>query len=156
MLETQISVIFSKIEGECLIEPGEPVIIGKQRIEVNTRITSVELKKDVHSAQERVLIKFIFTCRYPISIGLIRLSGRVLYFDTPEKMKEIVEKWSKDHRLPQFIEPILLNAIMARATVETVGLSRILQIPPPIPLPGVHPKPPQQRKPGKADFSYFI
>lgn len=152
----QISVIFSKIEGECLIEHGEPVRKGKQRIEVNTRITGVELRKDAHSAQEKVLIKFIFTCRYPVSIGLIRLAGRVLYSDTPEKMNEMIEKWRENHRLSQSIEPILLNAIMGRATVETVGLSRILQIPPPIPLPSVHPKPPQQRKPGKADFSYFI
>jgi hypothetical protein len=152
----QVSVVFSKIEGECELEHGEPVRLGKQRIEVNTRITNIELKRDTHLAQDIVLIKFIFTCRDPISIGIIRLGGRVLYFDTQEKMNEIVEKWHVDHRLPQSIEPILLNAILSRATVETVGLSRILQIPPPIPLPSVQSEPPQQGKPGKADFSYFL
>jgi hypothetical protein len=114
------------------------------------------MKKGVHSTQEKVLIKFIFTCRYPISIGLIRLSGWILYYDTKEIMNELIEKWDTDHRIPQSIEPIILNAIMGRSTVETVGLSRILQIPPPIPLPSIHPMPQQQRKPGKADFSYFI
>ncbi len=156
MVEIQISVVFNKIEGECELEHGEPIILGKQRIEVNTRITNVELKRDTHIAQDIVLIKFIFTCRYPISIGLIRLGGRVIYLDAQEKMNDIVEKWHVDHRIPQSIEPILLNAILNRATVETVGLSRILQIPPPIPLPTVQSEPPQRGKTGKADFSYFL
>jgi len=152
---TRITAIFEKVEAERLFEPGEPIQLSGQRIEVNTRIENVELRKLPPPLGTQVAIHFVFTCRYPASIGLIRLIGHAFYLDTPSKMREAVETWRKRHRLPEQIEPYVINTILGRATVEAVGLSKILQIPPPIPLPGFTPKA-TRKKPGDTDFSHYV
>jgi hypothetical protein len=156
VVRMEVSVTFEKVEAERLLEPAELVRLTGERIEVNTRVDSVELKQRPSRPDSNVVIKFVFTCRYPASIGLIRLTGQAFYSDAPETMKVAVETWQKSHRLPESIEPAVLNTIMGRATLEAISLSRILQIPPPIPLPGVPTNPPLRRKPGKADFSHYV
>jgi len=156
VVRMEVSVTFEKVEAERLLEPAELVRLTGERIEVNTRVDSVELKQRPSRPDSNVVIKFVFTCRYPASIGLIRLTGQAFYSDAPETMDVAVETWQKSRRLPESIEPAVLNTIMARATLEAISLSRILQIPPPIPLPGVPTNPPQRRKPGKADFSHYV
>lgn len=152
----EVSVTFEKVEAERLLEPAELVRLTSERIEVNTRIDSVELKQRPSRPDSNVVIKFVFTCRYPASIGLIRLTGQAFYSDTADAMKAAVATWQKNHRLPESIEPSVLNTIMARSTLEAISLSRILQIPPPIPLPGVPTNPLQRRRPGRTDFSHYV
>jgi hypothetical protein len=156
VVRMEVSINFEKVEAERLLEPAELVRVTGERIEVNTRIDSVELRQRPSRPDSNVAIKFVFTCRYPASIGLIRLTGQAFYSDAPEAMNVAVATWHKNRRLPESIESSVLNAIMARATLEAISLSRILQIPPPIPLPGVPTNPPLRKKPGKADFSHYV
>ena len=152
----QVTIFFQKIEAERLLEPAEPIKPGGQRIEVNTRIEQVEKRKVPILPNYQAFIKFIFTCRYPSSIGLIRLTGYVIHSDTPDNIDHLIDTWRKSHRLPESVEAMILNGILGRSTVEAVGLSKILQIPPPIPLPGIPRKAMKRKEPGKADFSHYI
>ncbi|MBI2208086.1 hypothetical protein HYU50_01170 [Candidatus Woesearchaeota archaeon] len=131
---TIVSFNFTKIEAEKK-EAGK----GKININNNVAITDVG-EKDLSLGNEKQKVlsfTFEFTSTYEPKIGLIRLVGDVLYMDDSKKVKQILDDWKKDKKLPKDIMTGILNTILNRSNVQALILSQDVNLPPPILLPKV-------------------
>src|SRR3989338_7332504 len=131
---TIISFNFTKIEAEKK-ETGK----GKINISNNVAITDVG-EKDLSLGNEKQKVlsfTFEFTSKYEPNVGSIKLVGDVLYMDESKKVKQILDDWKKDKKLPKEIMAGILNTILNRSNVQALILSQDVNLPPPILLPKV-------------------
>ena len=114
---------------------------AKGKIDINNNVSVKEAKEDSFSMgkDRQSIIKFIFefTSKYEPSIGTILFEGEVLYLDEPKKIKEILNSWKKDKKIPSEIMANLLNTILTKCNVQALILSQEINLPPPIPMPRV-------------------
>jgi len=131
---TVVSFNFSKIEAE-------KKEVGKGNVNINNNVTieNVEEKDlSLGSQKQKVLnFTFKFTSKYDPDIGNINLSGNVLYMEDSKKVKEILDEWKKNKKLPKDIMTKILNVVLNKSNVEALVLSDHVNLPPPIPLPKV-------------------
>ena len=135
---TIVSFNFTKIEAEKK-ESGK----GKININNNVTIENVEEKNLSLGNQKQKVVSFIFefTSKYTPNAGNIKLVGNVLYMEDSKKVKEIIDGWKKDKKLPKDIMTKILNVILNKSNVQALILSDHVNLPPPIPLPKVQAKP---------------
>ena len=134
-----VSVSISYISAERFWDYGKPAPSGLH-ISTNVNIVGVELK------DEKLSVPFVVAIGYTPSIAQISLKGRAILSGKPDELKKIQDDYKKQHAPP----PQLLRSITNVSLVEATVLSRSLNIPPPIPLPG----PPKPPKPGEERPSY--
>ena len=124
-----MSVSISYISAERLWEYGKPAPAGVH-ISTNVNIVGVE------SNDEKLSVPFVVTIGYTPSIAQISFKGQAILSGKPEELEKIQDSYKKQHTPP----PQLLRSITNVSLIEATVLSRSLNIPPPIPLPGL-PKP---------------
>ncbi len=115
------------------------------QIATNINIVSMERKND-----GSVEVPFVLTIVYNPSIAQISLKGTAyVNGDKPEIDKMITDY--EDKRPPP---PVVVQSISNVVFIESVMISRTLNIPPPIPLPQIG-EPPKQPsgKPSERDYS---
>ena len=66
--------------------------------------------------------------------------------DDSKSVKEILDGWKKDKRLPKETMTNVLNTILGKCNVEALILSERINLPPPIPLPKVQVGQPPEKK----------
>lgn len=132
---TVVSFNFTKIKAE-----KKETIKGKININNNVTIQNVEEKDlSLGNQKQKVLsFTFEFTSKYGPDIGAIQLVGNVLYMEDSKKVKEILDGWKKDKKLPKEVMTPILNTILNKSNVQALILSDHVNLPPPIPLPKVH------------------
>ncbi|MCH8003821.1 MAG: hypothetical protein IH934_04260 [Nanoarchaeota archaeon] len=133
---TIIGFNFTKIEAE-----KKELIKGKININNNLAIKNVEEKKlSLSNEKQKVLsFTFEFTAKYDPNVGSISFTGNVLSMDDSKKVKEILDGWKKDKKLPKEFMPNILNTIMSKCNIQALILSEQINLPPPIPLPKLAP-----------------
>ncbi len=99
------------------------------RIDHNSQITQVQ-NKDANNA----IIDFQYTASYG-AVGVIKLEGVLVYENNDAK--DITDKWSDTHKLPNEIASKIHTTVMHFCVPEAVGIAKNLRLPPPIPLPQV-------------------
>ncbi len=124
-----MSVSISYISAERFWEYGKPTPAGVH-ISTNVNIVGVESK------DEKLSVPFVVTIGYTPSIAQISFKGQAILSGKPEELEKIQDSYKKQHTPP----PQLLRSITNVSLIEATVLSRSLNIPPPIPLPGL-PKP---------------
>ncbi|MAE42900.1 hypothetical protein CMO93_03950 [Candidatus Woesearchaeota archaeon] len=131
---TIVSFNFTKIEAEKK-DPAK----GKININNNVTIENVEEKDlSLGNQKQKVLnFTFEFTSKYDPDAGNIKLIGSVLYMEDAKKVKEILDGWKKDKKLPKDIMTRILNVVLNKSNVQALILSEQVGLPPPIPLPKV-------------------
>ena len=80
---------------------------------------------------------FEFVANYEPKLGVMSMNGFLTFFDKPEKIKEIVDGWKKDKKVPKDIMSTVLNTVLSRCNVEALIFAREVNLPPPIPLPKI-------------------
>jgi hypothetical protein len=138
---TIVGFNFTKISIE---RKGEP----KGRVDINNNISI----KDVVAAnfglgktkEKGVRISYEFTSNYNPDIAEILIAGDVLFIG--EENDEILKGWKKDKKMPKEIMQDLLNTIMMRCSVESMILTKDLNLPPPIPFPRLQESTPDKGK----------
>jgi len=135
---TIVSFNFTKIEAE-----KKEVSKGKINISNNVTIEKVEEKDlSLGSQKQKVLnFTFQFTSKYSPDAGNIKLVGNVLYMEDSKKVKEVLDDWKKDKKLPKDIMTKVLNVVLNKSNVQALILSDHVNLPPPIPLPKVQTQP---------------
>ena len=129
-----VGLSFNKI----VIEKFSPVK-GKVQVNNNVALKDVE-KTDLTigpTKQGALKFHFEFTANYEPKIGNMTFNGFLTFFEKPEKIKEIVDGWKKDKKLPKDTMSSVLNTVLSRCNVEALILAREVNLPPPIPLPKV-------------------
>ena len=139
---TIVGFNFTKIEGE-----KKDMIKGKININNNVHINKVE-EKDLalgNQKQKVLSFNFEFIAKYDPNIGSIKLTGNVLYMEDSKKVKDILDGWKKDKKLPKEVMPNILNTVLNKCNIQALILSEQINLPPPIPLPKLQAAQPEQK-----------
>jgi len=134
-----ITVSISYISAEKFWEQERPAPPGVH-ISTNINIVGVEHKG------EKLAVPFVVTIGYTPSVAQISLKGQAMVSGDKGELERLQDDYKKQRAPP----PILLQTITNASLIEATILSRTLNIPPPIPLPGM----PQPQKPEKERPSY--
>lgn len=135
----RVSVNISYISGEKFWEASKP-IPSRVHISTNVNIVGVEPK------DRGLAVPFVVTISYNPSVAQISLKGQALVAGTEAELKSIQKDYKEKRKPPG----PLVQRITSQSLVEATVLSRTLNIPPPIPLPGL----PHERKPDRERPSY--
>ncbi|HLC47413.1 MAG TPA: hypothetical protein VJI75_06845 [Candidatus Nanoarchaeia archaeon] len=114
-------------------------IKGKINIKNNVAIKEIERTEVSFGKSMQPVLKFIFEYRsdYEPGIGSIVLEGNLLDVQDDKLIDDVIRVWKKDKRINNDILTPIINNILTRCNVESLLLSREVNLPPPIPLPKV-------------------
>ncbi|HEV8361494.1 MAG TPA: hypothetical protein VGR28_13675 [Candidatus Thermoplasmatota archaeon] len=112
------------------------------RIDHNSTVSVVK-----EASPTTASVEFRYTASYG-AVGIITIEGALVWEGKPEfDAKKLTETWRASAQMPPDIASEIHTAIMRVCLPEAVGISKNLQLPPPIPLPQVkfqeQGKPPQ-------------
>tara|TARA_Y100000310_G_scaffold157498_1_gene156855 strand:- start:662 stop:1096 length:435 start_codon:yes stop_codon:yes gene_type:complete len=115
---------------------------GKVNIANNISIKNVtETKLDLGKNKDTaVKMEFNFTSKYTPDIGEVNLFGELVNIEDEKKTKEILAEWKKSKKLPTDIMTPILNHILTKCNIQSLILSKEINLPPPIPMPRINPK----------------
>jgi len=115
-------------------------------IQIGTNINMVSVDKKADSTLQ---VPFVLTINYNPAIAQISIKGSA--YVTGDKAE--VDKVIKDYEDKKPPPPVIVQSISNVVFIESVLLSRTLNIPPPIPLPKIPEANPPKTKPKGRDYS---
>ena len=115
-------------------------------IQINTNLNLVGMEKKPDDSLE---VPFVLTMNYNPSVAQLSLKGKA--FVAGDKGE--LEKVYKDYEEKKPPPPIIVQSISNVVFVESVVISRTLNIPPPIPLPQIPEAKPPGDKTAKVDYT---
>ncbi|MEM0231196.1 MAG: hypothetical protein QXW00_00215 [Candidatus Woesearchaeota archaeon] len=137
-----LGINFVKISAE-----NKKRVAGQLQVNNNVQIKGVE-NAEIGGSQKNsggIKVSFTFTTTYTPDIGLIELEGELIAVEKKEVAESAVKEWKKSKTLLKELVKEIMDAILARATVEAVVISRELSLPPPIPFPRVNEQQSEQK-----------
>lgn len=139
----RVNVVITSISAERFWDMRKPM----PPIQINTNINIVGMEK---KPDESLEVPFVLTITFNPSIAQMSLKG--IAYVAGEKAE--VDKVLKDYDQKKPPAQIIIQSISNVVFIESVLISRILNIPPPIPLPqiGEQGKPPSSKPEGR-DYS---
>ncbi|MEM2971555.1 MAG: hypothetical protein QW270_03935 [Candidatus Bathyarchaeia archaeon] len=113
------------------------------QVNINLSVPEMEKKTDFLEAP------FIFTVNFNPSLAQINLKGKAYIAGDAGEIERICKDFEEKKPPP----PIIAQSISNVALIESVIISRTLNIPPPIPLPQIPPPQQPSKKPSEMDYS---
>ncbi len=139
----RVNVVVSSISAERFWDIRKPI----PPIQINTNINVVGMEK---KQDESLEVPFILSIGYNPSIAQMSLKGNAYVVGE----KNEVDKLLKDFEQKKPPAPVIIQSISNVVFVESVIISKTLNIPPPIPLPQVpEAGKPTNSKPEGRDYS---
>jgi len=115
-------------------------------IQIATNINMVSMEK---KTDETVEVPFVLTINYNPSIAQISLKGTAYVNGEKAEIDMMVKEYEAKKPPPQIVVQSISNVVF----IESVLISRTLNIPPPIPLPQITEGKPPMAKPAERDYS---
>ncbi len=120
----------------------EKSVQGKISISNKVKITDavqadLALGKD---KQQGVKFMFEYVSNYEPKVGEITLEGDLLYLADQKTVKETLDLWKKDKKLPQSVMGSVLNTVLMKCNIQALIASRDVNLPPQVQLPKVQVK----------------
>ena len=115
-------------------------------IQIATNINMVSMEK---KTDETVEVPFVLTINYNPSIAQISLKGTAYVNGEKAEIDMMVKEYEAKKPPPQIVVQSISNVVF----IESVLISRTLNIPPPIPLPQIAEGKPPTAKPAERDYS---
>lgn len=140
----RVNVVVSSISAERYWDIHKPV----PPIQINTNINVVGMEKKQDASLD---VPFVLTIVYNPSIAQMTLKGNAYVVGDREE----VDKVLKDYEQKKPPAQIIIQSISNVVFVESILISRTLNIPPPVPLPQIPEagaKPPSKKPEGR-DYS---
>ncbi|MCJ7470590.1 hypothetical protein MUO74_08920 [Candidatus Bathyarchaeota archaeon] len=100
-------------------------------------------------SEDSLEVPFILTINYNPSIAQLSMKGKA--YVSGDKVE--LEKAYKDYEEKKPPPPVIVQSISNVVFIESVVISRALNIPPPIPLPQIPEARPPSEKTTKVDYS---
>jgi hypothetical protein len=129
----RVNVVITNISAERFWDIRKPI----PPIQIGTNINIVGMEKKADGTLE---VPFVLAINYNPSIAQISLKGSAYVSGD----KNEIEKVLKDYEEKKPPLPLIVQSISNVVFIESVLISRTLNIPPPIPLPQI----PQAKAPG--------
>jgi len=96
------------------------------RIDHNTTVLSVRKISDTDLS-----VEMRYTVSYGL-LGIVQLDCEIVFFDKQKKkIKDIENKWEREHKLPDTAAEIIHNRVLAQGSFEVLNISKKLNLPPP-------------------------
>jgi hypothetical protein len=115
-------------------------------IQINTNLNLVGMEKKPENSLE---VPFVLTINYNPSIAQISLEGKAYVIGDKSEIEKVYKEYEEKKPPPQIIIQSISNVVF----IESVIISRTLNIPPPIPLPQIPQGKSPEKKPSKMDYS---
>jgi len=115
-------------------------------IQIATNINMVSMEK---KTDETVEVPFVLTINYNPSIAQISLKGTAYVNGEKGEIDKMIKDYEDKKPPPQIVVQSISNVVF----IESVLISRTLNIPPPIPLPQISEGKPPSAKPAERDYS---
>ena len=138
----RVNVAIANISAERFWDIKKP--IPPIQIATNINMVSMERKTD-----ETVEVPFVLTINYNPSIAQISLKGTAYVNGEKGEIDKMVKDYEDKKPPPQIVVQSISNVVF----IESVLISRTLNIPPPIPLPQITEGKPPMAKPAERDYS---
>ena len=138
----RVNVAIANISAERFWDIKKP--IPPIQIATNINMVSMEKKTD-----ETVEVPFVLTINYNPSIAQISLKGTAYVNGEKGEIDKMVKEYEAKKPPPQIIVQSISNVVF----IESVLISRTLNIPPPIPLPQITEGKPPMAKLAERDYS---
>src|SRR4030066_775029 len=140
----RVNVAIANISAERFWDIKKP--IPPTQIATNINMVNMEKKPD-----GTVEVPFVLTINYNPSIAQISLKGTAYVSGD----KNEIDKVLKDHEEKKPPPPLIVQSISNVVFIESVLISRTLNIPPPIPLPQIPETKAPSTKPEGRDYSAY-
>lgn len=137
----RVNVSITNISAERFLDIRKPM----PPIQINTNLNLMGMERSADSLE----VPFVLTISYNPSVAQLSLRGKAYVAGE----KEEIEKVYKDFEDKKPPPPIVVQSISNVVFIESVVISRSLNVPPPIPLPQIPEAKPSNGKPPKMDYS---
>jgi len=138
----RVNVAISSISAERFWDIKKPI----PPIQISTNINIVSMEKKSDGGLE---VPFVLTINYNPSLAQISLKGSAYAIGDKSEIDNAVKQY-EDKKPPP---PIIVQSISNVVFIESVLISRTLNIPPPIPLPQIPEAKTPSSKPIERDYS---
>jgi hypothetical protein len=141
----RVNVFISNISSERYWDIRKPM----PPIQINTNINVVGMEK---KQDETLEVPYVLSIAYNPSIAQISIRGNAYVSGEKSEVDKIIKDFEQKKPPPQIIIQSISNVVF----VESMIISRILNIPPPIPLPQIPEAgtKPTNIKPQGRDYSF--
>jgi hypothetical protein len=129
----RVNVVITNISAERFWDIRKPI----PPIQIGTNINVVGMEKKPDGTLE---VPFVLAINYNPSIAQISLKGSAHVSGDKNEIEKVLKEYEEKKPPPQLIVQSISNVVF----IESVLISRTLNIPPPIPLPQI----PQAKTPG--------
>ncbi len=134
----RVNVSITNVSAERFWDVRKPI----PPIKINTNLNLVEVEK---KSEDFLEVPFVLTVNYNPSVAQISLKGRAYVKGDRDEIIKIYQEYKEKKPPP----PVVVQSISNVVFVESVLISRTLNIPPPIPLPQIpSAKKPSEKPPG--------
>lgn len=137
-----MNVSVTNVSADRFLDVGKPL----PPIQINTNLNLVGMEKKPNDSLE---VPFILTINYNPSIAQISLKGRAYVAGDKSEIDKVYKEYEEKKPPPQVIIQSISNVVF----IESIVISRTLNIPPPIPLPQMPEGKQPDRKPTERDYS---
>jgi len=138
----RVNVSITNVSADRFLDIRKPI----PPIQINTNLNLVGMEK---KADDSLEVPFVLTINYNPSIAQISIKGKAYVVGD----KSEIENAYKDYEEKKPPQLIIVQSISNVVFVESVVISRTLNIPPPIPLPQIPQAKPPDKKPSEIDYS---
>ena len=137
----KVSVFIHQVSAERLWDIEKPI----PPVQVATNLNLVGVEK---TSDELLEVPFVFTINYNPAVAQISFKGKAYVAGEKEELKQIHTAYTEKKPPP----PVIVQSISNVAFLESILITRTLNIPPPIPLPQIPPGPDEGKKPSEPSY----
>jgi hypothetical protein len=138
----RVNVSVSNVAAERFLDIRKPI----PPIQINTNLNLVGMEK---KSEDSLEVPFVLTINYNPSVAQISLKGRAYVIGEKSEIGKVYKEYEEKKPPP----PAILQSISNVVFIESVVISRTLNLPPPIPLPQIPQGKPPGKKPSEMDYS---
>ena len=138
----KVSVFIHQLSAERLWDIEKP--IPPVQIATNLNLVGVEKKRD-----DMLEVPFIFSINYNPAVDQISVKGKAHVTGEKDELATLHSSYAEKKPPP----PIIVQSISNVAFIESIMITRTLNIPPPVPLPQIPPTGQAEgKKPGEPSY----
>ena len=138
----RVNVSISNVSADRYWDVKKPL----PQIQINTNLNLVAMEK---KADDSLEVPFVLTINYNPSIAQMSLKGRAYVAGDRDEIEKVYKEYEEKKPPP----PVIIQSISNVVFIESIVISRTLNVPPPIPLPQISQAKPSDKKPSELDYS---
>ena len=109
----------------------------QEKVNINNDISIKDVEESSLGKNKAIRMTYFFRSNYNPDLGKIELEGEVFFADKEKVMKEVMNSWEKNKKVPEDIMMDVLDFLLMKCNTQSIIISKDFNLPPPIPFPKV-------------------